>query len=144
MSTNEHLIKWYEEVWNSANEKYIDELMHKDIIVHGLDPVGTTKGIENFKTYYKNFRESFPTIHVKVTSLVYDHDTAALYCHVTAKNANGKEVAFTGISISRMKDGKFIESWNTFDFLKMYQQLGHILVATIEDNPIVKKLDVEG
>jgi predicted ester cyclase len=38
-------------------------------------------------------------------------------------------VNFTGIVITKFKDGKIIEGWNAFDFLKMYQQMGHRLVA---------------
>jgi hypothetical protein len=35
-------------------------------------------------------------------------------------------VEFTGVSITRIKDGKIIEAWNNFDFMKMYKQLGVI------------------
>lgn len=132
MSTSELLKKWYEEVWNKANEGFIDEMMHKDVIVHGLDPVGTSKGIENFKVFYKNFRDSFPTVQVLVKPLVNDEEFAAVHCMVMAKTASGKEVSFTGLCVGRYKDGKLTEGWNNFDFLKMYQQLGHILVADIE------------
>ena len=30
------------------------------------------------------------------------------------------------MTIARMKDGKIIQGWNTFDFLTMYQQLGWV------------------
>ena len=60
MSTSDLLKQWYDEVWNKANESLIDEMMQRDVIVHGLDPAGTTRGIENFKTFCKNFLSSFP------------------------------------------------------------------------------------
>lgn len=133
MSTSEMLVKWYEEVWNKANEAFIDEMMHEDVIVHGLDPVGISKGIGNFKIFYKNFRESFPFVHVIAKPLVSDKEFSAVHCSVSAKTATGKEVSFTGLCVGRYKDGKLVEGWNNFDFLKMYQQLGHILVADIEE-----------
>lgn len=137
MSTAELLQQWYEEVWNKANTAFIDEMMHEDVIIHGLDPSGTTKGIDNFKTFYKNFRESFPTVNIKVRTLVSDTEFAAIHCSVTAKTSKGREVAFNGLCIARYKDGKLVEGWNNFDFLKMYQQLGHMLVAEDEvPNPI--------
>jgi predicted ester cyclase len=132
MSTSELISQWYEEVWNKGNESFIDEMMHKDIIVHGLDPVGTTKGIENFKSFYKNFRSSFPHVHVDAKTLVNDEEFATAWCHVSAKNVNGNTVSFNGLSVARYKEGKLIEGWNSFDFLKMYQQLGHRLVADEE------------
>lgn len=133
MSTSELLQQWYEEVWNKANESFIDEKMHPRVITHGLDPAGTNQGVEHFKTFYRNFRQSFPTIHVQLTPLVHDDEFAAAYCHVTARSANGKEVTFNGLTVARMQDGKLVEGWNNFDFLKMYQQLGHILVSQIQD-----------
>ena len=132
MSTSELIKQWYDEVWNKANESFIDEMMHKDIIVHGLDPVGTTKGIENFKSFYQNFRSSFPTVHVDVRPLTGDEEFVAAWCHVTAKHVKGNNVSFTGLTVGRYKDGKLVEGWNSFDFLKMYQQLGHRLIAEEE------------
>jgi predicted ester cyclase len=133
MSTSALLQQWYDEVWNKANESFIDEMLHKDVIIHGLDPEGTTKGIESFRAFYKNFRESFPTVHVEVKPLVSDDESVTGYCMVSAKNAAGKDVSFAGLSVARFKDGKLIEGWNNFDFLKMYQQLGHVLMAEIEE-----------
>jgi predicted ester cyclase len=132
MSTSELLRQWYDEVWNKANEAFIDEMMVKDVIVHGLDPVGTTKGIENFKSFYKNFRESFPVVHVEVKPLVSDDEFAAAYCVVSAKHVKGNNIFFTGLCVTKYKEGKLIEGWNNFDFLKMYQQLGHRLIAEEE------------
>jgi predicted ester cyclase len=133
MSTSTLLQQWYDEVWNNANEDFISEMMDKDVIVHGLDPAGTTKGIANFQTFYKNFRESFPTVNVIVKPLVHDDETAAAYCMVSAKSAAGKDVSFSGLCVGRYKNGKLLEAWNNFDFLKMYQQLGHILVSEIAE-----------
>lgn len=133
MSTNELLQKWYEEVWNNDNENFIDEWMDKNTIIHGLDPSGTMTGIDNFKLFYKNLRTTFPNIHIQVIPLVHDHEYATAYCLVTAKNSKNQDVSFTGLSVIRVKGNKLIEGWNNFDFLKMYQQLGHILVSEIEE-----------
>jgi predicted ester cyclase len=132
MSTSELLSQWYDEVWNKANENFIDEMLHKDVIIHGLDPTGTTKGIENFKTFYRNFRESFPVVHVDVKLLVSDKEFATVYCQVSAKHVKGNNISFGGLCVAKYKDGKLVEGWNNFDFLKMYQQLGHRLVPEEE------------
>jgi hypothetical protein len=139
-TTTELLTQWYDEVWNNANESFIDVMMHKEVIVHGLDPAGTSKGIANFKTFYSNFRQSFPTVHVVVKPLVNDSEKAAVHCSVTAKTTTNREVSFAGLCVARYNDeGQLTEGWNNFDFLKMYQQLGHILVAEIEEKPVPLK-----
>jgi len=35
-------------------------------------------------------------------------------------------VQFTGMAIVRIKDGKIVEGWNNFDFMKMNKQIGAI------------------
>jgi predicted ester cyclase len=30
------------------------------------------------------------------------------------------------MAITRIRDGKIVEAWNNFDFMKMYKQLGAI------------------
>ncbi len=129
MSTSEFIRDWYDEVWNKANEGFIDQMLHKEVIVHGLDPVGTTKGIQSFKDFYKNFRASFPDVKVAVTPLVSDAEFVTAWCNVTARNVKGNTVTFSGITVAKYENGKMVEGWNNFDFLKMYQQLGHRLVA---------------
>lgn len=133
MSTAALLSQWYDEVWNKANETFIGQMMHRDVIIHGLDPTGTTKGIESFKQFYQNFRTTFPAIHVQLQHLVSNDEYATAYCTVTATNTTRKDVFFSGLCVARFKDGKLVEGWNNFDFLKMYQQLGHILVSQIQD-----------
>ncbi len=135
MSTSTMLQQWYDEVWNNGNEDFIDEMMHKNVIIHGLDPVGTTKGVEYFHEFYKNFRKSFPVVVVEVNPLVHDAEFATAYCHVSAKHVKGNNVSFSGLCVGKFKDGKLVEGWNNFDFLKMYQQLGHRLVAEEEEIP---------
>lgn len=134
MSTAAYYKQWFDEVWNKGNEAFIDEMMHKNVIIHGLDPQGVAHGIESFKTYYQNLRNTFPNITINITPLVHDQEFAAGYCMVSGRTADYKEVSFGGICVSKFKDGKIIEAWNSFDFLKMYQQLGHILVSQIQDS----------
>ena len=40
--------------------------------------------------------------------------------------ATGKTFTVTGITVARLRDGKFVESWNNWDTLGMLQQLGAV------------------
>jgi len=115
---------WFDEVWNHANEHSIENLLHSEAIVHGLGTDTDKTGHEAFKPFYKNFRASFPLVHVELKPIFDTDEFEAADCIVTVTNAGGKEARFTGIVISRFKDGKLIEGWNGFDFMTMYQQLG--------------------
>ena len=45
--------------------------------------------------------------------------------------STGKPVAFEGMLMFRVwvRDGKVVEAWNSFDFLKMFQQMGVVKLA---------------
>jgi predicted ester cyclase len=121
------LQQWFDEVWHKANEHAIDELMHPDAIIHGLETDKTKTGPEAFKPFYKSFRDAFPSINVELEPIFSNDEIEAAHCLVRGKNAEGKDVNFTGLTIVKFKDGKLIEGWNAFDFLAMYKQLGFSL-----------------
>jgi predicted ester cyclase len=122
------LQRWFDELWNKDNPAAIDELLHESAVIHGLQTDHSKTGAEAFKPFYKNFREGFPTVHVEVEPIINDDEIEAAHCLVTATNAEGKEVRFTGIVIAKFNDGKLVEAWNGYDFLSMYQQLGFKLI----------------
>jgi predicted ester cyclase len=35
-----------------------------------------------------------------------------------------KAVDFWGMTMARVKDGKLVEGWNSYDFMTCYQQMG--------------------
>ncbi|MCW3107075.1 MAG: hypothetical protein JWQ09_1581 [Segetibacter sp.] len=117
--------KWFNEVWNNGNESAINDLMTEDAIAHGLTD---QRGPEAFKTFYNNFKKQFSNIDIEVEDVVVQDDMEVSRCKVKAiETATGKPVEFSGTCMTQIKDGKIAEAWNHFDFLSMYQQLGHTL-----------------
>lgn len=105
-------------------------------IAHGLsdDPANPLRGPAGFLPFHGQFRGAFPDIEVVVEDQIAEGDRVATRCSVRGKHtgdslgfaATGSPVEFTGITITRIKDGKIVEAWNNFDFMKMYRQLGAI------------------
>ncbi len=134
---NKKLIeRWFEEVWNKGRADAIEEMLAEDGIIHGLaDPAGQpVSGMADFKLFHKTFREAFPDIVVTVEDAIVEGDKVAARCSVRGKHtgdslgvkASQAPVEFTGMVILRVKDGKIVEAWNNFDFMKMSQQIGMI------------------
>ncbi len=100
------LRRWFEEVWNKGRADAIAEMMAEDAVAHGLsdDAAKPLRGPKGFLPFHAQFREAFP-LGFKATQA---------------------PVEFTGMVITRIKDGKIAEAWNNFDFMKMYRQLGAI------------------
>ena len=137
MKENEALIRrWFEEVWNQGRVEAVDEMFAADGIAHGLSddsghPLRVPAG---FREFHARFRQAFPDIVVTVEDTIAQDDKIAARCVVRGKHtgdtlgfaATQAPVEITGISISRIKDGKIVEAWNNFDFMTMYKQLGAI------------------
>jgi steroid delta-isomerase-like uncharacterized protein len=125
--------RWFEEVWNQGRAEAIAEMMSEDCINHGLSEDGQPlRGASGFLPFHKQFRAAFPNIEVVVEDAIAEGDRVVARCSVRGKHegdslgfkATGTTAEFDGIGIARVKDGKFVESWNSFDFMKMYRQLG--------------------
>jgi steroid delta-isomerase-like uncharacterized protein len=134
---NKALIRrWFEEVWNKGRADAIPELFAAEGVAHGLsyDAADPLRGPSGFLPFHAQFREAFPNIEVVVEDQIAEGDMVATRCSVRGKHtgdslgfkATQAPVEFTGMVITRIKDGKIAEAWNNFDFMKMYRQLGAI------------------
>jgi steroid delta-isomerase-like uncharacterized protein len=130
---NKALIRrWFEEVWNKGRAETIDELFAEDGLAHGLAGSEPLRGPENFKPFFHTFRNAFPDIEVIVEDVIAEGDKVAARCRVRGRHqghalgfaATQRPVEFTGMVITRWRNGQIVEGWNNFDFMTMYQQLG--------------------
>jgi len=124
---------WFEQLWNQKREETIDQLLGPQAEVHGLPtPDGRPiRGPEGFKVFYRAFRDTFPDIHVTVQRTITEGNMVTAQCHVTGRHtgsalarASGAAIDFSGMVIVRVEDGRIVEGWNSFDFLRLYQQIG--------------------
>jgi steroid delta-isomerase-like uncharacterized protein len=126
--------RWFEEVWNKGRADAIREMVTEDLVIHGLsDAKGeAVKGVQAFDEFHTQFRNAFPNIQITIEDLIAEGDKVAARCSVRAKHTGDSlglapthaEVDFSGIAIVRISNGKIVEAWNNFDFLKMNRQLG--------------------
>ena len=124
--------RWFEEVWNKGREEAIDEMFAADGLAHGLEGDEPIRGAAAFKPFFRKFREAFPEIKVTVEDAIAEGDKVAARCSVRGRHrgdtlgfaATQQPVEFTGMTIVRISQGKIVEAWNNFDFMKMFQQLG--------------------
>lgn len=128
------LHRWFEEVWNQNQEDSIDKLMTEETNTHGIVAPQHPGGAQGFKIFYREFKEQFENIHFDVKDVVSQDDMECGLMEVTARHKEtGKDVKFSGICMVKIKDGKIAEAWNHYDFLHLYQQLGHVLTPQKEN-----------
>jgi steroid delta-isomerase-like uncharacterized protein len=122
---------WFEEVWNQQKTETIYRLFSADTAIHGL-PGAPMRGHDAFKGIFDSFCGAFPDIHIDVVQTVTQGDTVVAHCRVTATHTGdglglpptNRRVEFEGVTIGRIREGQFVEGWNFYDFLSMYQQIG--------------------
>jgi steroid delta-isomerase-like uncharacterized protein len=126
--------RWFEEVWNKGRAEAIDEMFDEEGVAHGLaDEKGAAlRGPAGFKPFFRKLRGAFPEMEVVVDDTVSEGDKVAARCTVRARHegdalgfrATRRPVEFTGMTFVRVRGGKIVEAWNTFDFMSMFRQLG--------------------
>ena len=123
----------FEEVWNRRNPAIIDELMAPDYVHHDvLSPEAF--GLDGYKQFADRYLSAFPDLHMTIHDEVVAGDRIVTRWTATGTHngdlpglpRTGKKISVTGITIARLTNGKFVESWNNWDALGMLRQLGAI------------------
>lgn len=129
---------FFEEVWNNQNLDYLDEVYSPDFVLHALwqntsagGAIEAT-GTEPAKKVIGGWLKGFPDIKVTVEDQVGEGDLVGSRhsSHGTHEAEfmgippSGKEATVTGMTITRIADGKIVEAWTCWDALGMFEQLG--------------------
>jgi steroid delta-isomerase-like uncharacterized protein len=116
-----------EEVINEGNLDAIEDLVAPDYIDHS----GGGSGRAGYRETLEFVRSCFSDMHMTVHDMVCAGDKVAVRFIVRATHtgefmdipATGKQVAWEGIGIVRVVDGKMAERWNVSDMLGLVEQL---------------------
>jgi steroid delta-isomerase-like uncharacterized protein len=119
-----------DEVWNQRNVDAADELISSDCVVH--DPNSVHKGLDAYKQFVREYLSAFPDLHFTIEDQISDEHGVATRWTCTGTHqgdlqgipATGRRVTVSGILLSKVKDGKFVESWSSWDTMSLLQQLG--------------------
>jgi predicted SnoaL-like aldol condensation-catalyzing enzyme len=120
---NKHLVhRWFEEVWNQSRREVIAELFAPECILH--DGAAQIRGPEAFALFHDNLRAQFSDIRVTPGIALSENDLVSLRWIVECRDrATGKDLTASGISIVRIKDGRFVEAWQNWDQAGVAAQL---------------------
>jgi steroid delta-isomerase-like uncharacterized protein len=124
--------RFFHAAWNEGDMQMIDELTKPDAIDHSTVKGKTETGSESFKQIVSMFRAAMPDIHLTIEDEIAEGDKVVHRWSLHGTHTGelmgvpptGKQVAFTGTTIVRIKDGKITERWANVDELDMLQQLG--------------------
>ncbi|MEZ5429441.1 MAG: ester cyclase [Pyrinomonadaceae bacterium] len=126
--------RWVEEVWNGGREESIEELFDENGVasypyfLKGTEPI---RGRENFKKFYRQARETFADIKVRIEEMVSQGNQITVLCEVSAKR---KDIGSDGLprfepvnmrSLCKIiyRNGKITELWNNISISEESKQV---------------------
>lgn len=124
--------RFLEEAFNRGNLGVVDELVAPGFVNHDAALPEPTIGIEGAKASIMGYRDAFPDLRLTIEQQVAEGELvttrwSARGTHqgdLMGMSATGKQATVTGITIDRIVDGRFVESWTNWDTLGLMQQLG--------------------
>ncbi|MFN8470444.1 MAG: ester cyclase [Caldilineaceae bacterium] len=126
-SNKDVVIRYFDERWNQNNLAVCDELL-----APGVD-------IEAAKEYVRAVSASLGSMRLTFPDILADGDQVALHWRVEAIHIGeflgvpptGKPVAYSGIALLRLVDGKIVEDIAYWDNLAILEQLGAVPAPSV-------------
>lgn len=124
MSKKDILEEWYQRVWIEGDLNAIDEMFMPDTKAAGLVPE-MRMGPDEFRELVPMFLDMVENPKVTLDKVMEDGDWAsALYSMRVTDSATGKPVMGTGQLFARFEGDKMVETYNSFDFMSFFEQVG--------------------
>jgi steroid delta-isomerase-like uncharacterized protein len=136
MSTDDNIQmmrRWFKEVWNEGRLETIHDLLHPDGVAKGQRSAASEiRGPQEFEKFVREIRGAFPDIKLKVEDVFGADDKVVLRWSAVMTHTgdglgmppSGRKVRSQGITIARIRDGKIVEGWDSWDQLGMLEQIG--------------------
>ena len=132
--TNKEIVRRIaEEPWR-GNYDVIDEHIAADYVGHDPSMPEPIRGPAGFRGYVRTFQDAFRDARITVEEQLAEGDLVATRWtgrgihegELMGVQPTGKETTVTGITISRLKNGKVAEEWSSWDTFGMLVQLGAV------------------
>jgi len=122
----------YIDLWNDGQVGRVGDYF-TDTYVQHYRLAHYTLGLARHRKLIKQWRETFPDLHVEIDDMLVDGPkiAARLTWSGTQKGKlfgkyapTGKHATWTEIFIGRVENGRIVEGWEELDLPAMYEQLG--------------------
>ncbi|NIO19216.1 MAG: ester cyclase [Candidatus Aenigmarchaeota archaeon] len=129
---NKALMRKSFEEWNKGNSEFFMEATNPDYVLYSPsgnpNPMSREEAVETVKVLWKGF----PDISFNIEELIAVGDKIIVRFVVRGTHegefmgipATGNKIEVSGIIISRIEDGKFVEEWDEMDSIGLMMQLG--------------------
>lgn len=141
-ATNKQIVRRaIEEPW--SNPDVLDELISSDYV--GYDPAlpEPIRGIQGAKDNVNQYRSAFEGAQITVKEQIAEGDLVATHWEGRGRHTGelmgiaptGKDAVVSGLTLSRLANGKIVEERTNWDTLGMLQQIGAVPTAAATRTP---------
>jgi steroid delta-isomerase-like uncharacterized protein len=131
---NKAVVRRFIRVWDTDDPKILDELAAPDILVSYPILPAPVRGAAAFKNVLAGVRAALPDIKIEIGNLIAEGDSVVAPWTISGTHLgdlmgippSGKRVAWNGISIYRIEDGKVVDEHGEEDGLGLLRQIGAI------------------
>jgi steroid delta-isomerase-like uncharacterized protein len=135
MSTEENkalVRRAFEEGWNTGNLDLFDETTAPEYILHDPSVPEDVRGVESVKRFASMYLQAFPDLRFTIEDQLAEGAKVAMRWTSSATHRGelmgipptNNQTGVSGITISRVSEGKLVEDWNVWDTLGLMRQLG--------------------
>jgi steroid delta-isomerase-like uncharacterized protein len=112
----------------------LDRILGPDYVLHDPALPEDVRGADGLRGLLAEYRSAIGGVRLTVDHQFSGGDWVATRWSVRGRHdgelmgvpASGREIAFSGITISRCRDGRIVEEWEICDTLGLLQQVGAV------------------
>jgi SnoaL-like polyketide cyclase len=141
-AANKQLVRRaHEEPW--GNPDVLDELVSSDYVRYDPALPEPIRGPQGDKDNVNQFRSAFEGAQITVKEQIGEGDLVATRWEGRGRHTGeimgiaptGKDTVVSGLTLSRIANGKIVEEWTNWDTLGMLQQIGAVPAAASAQTP---------
>ncbi len=124
---------YFHEVWNERNDAAIERYLDPDFVEHGISEIDAIPlDLNDFCVFRRRFLDAFPDCVFQIEDIVIEGDISCTRFRVDGTHLGdafgvpptGNRMSITGLSFTKVRDGKFVEAWDNYDKLQLMRQIG--------------------
>ncbi len=123
--TNEHNTVGVRDCFAQAAAGNFDALPGLLAESYVLHPEGI-RGADGLAEMVKGYRAQIPDLSITVEHQFTEGDYVATRSTFRGRHVSGHDVEFTGLTISRCRDGRIEEEWEVSDVMSLLAQIGQL------------------
>jgi ketosteroid isomerase-like protein len=119
-------LKVNNEAWLKGNLEALDELYDINFVRHPY-PFPDTKGLEKYKQAIKQYLGNWSDVELTFHEVIVQGNTIVTrWTWHGTHIQSGKRPKLVGCEIHHMVNGKIVETWEYWDYLGGYRQMGWV------------------